>query len=72
MSWFPDLGSVTMIDGGEHVRAGGWLSNKQPFPVGEVPSAFLGRLQDSLESGPQRRCPRLGCLFGSAQLRTLQ
>jgi hypothetical protein len=45
MSWFPDLGTVTMIDSGEHVRAVGWLSAKQPFPVGEVPTEFLGRLQ---------------------------
>jgi hypothetical protein len=35
-----------MIDGGEHVRAVGWLSNNQPFPVGEVPPAFLRRLQE--------------------------
>jgi len=46
MSWFPDLGTVTMIDAGEHVRAVGWLSDAQPFPVGDVPGEFLTRLQE--------------------------
>jgi hypothetical protein len=45
MSWFPDLGTVTMIVSGEHVRAIGWLSHEHPFPVGNVPIEFLGRLQ---------------------------
>jgi hypothetical protein len=35
-----------MIDSGEHVRAVGWLSATQPFPVGDVPTEFLGRLQE--------------------------
>ena len=46
MSWYSDLGTVTMIDGGGHVRAVGWLSDTQPFPVGDVPGEFLTRLQE--------------------------
>jgi hypothetical protein len=45
MSWFPDLGTFTMIERGNHVRAIGWLSAEHPFPVGDVPAEFLGRLQ---------------------------
>jgi hypothetical protein len=44
MSWFPDLGTSTQVDGGEHVRAVGWLSAQQPFPVGAVPTGLLDRL----------------------------
>jgi hypothetical protein len=44
MSWFPDLGTITQVDRGEHVRAVGWLSAQQPFPVGAVPAELLGRL----------------------------
>jgi hypothetical protein len=46
MSWYPDLGTVTMIDGGEHVRAIGWLSEEHPFPVGDMPPEFLDRLRE--------------------------
>jgi hypothetical protein len=45
MTWYADLGTATMVDAGEHVRAVGWLSNQQPFPLGDVPPQFLGRLQ---------------------------
>ena len=45
MSWFPDLGTVSMMESGEHVRAIGWLSTAQPVPVGDVPTEFLDRLQ---------------------------
>ena len=44
MSWFPDLGTTTQVDSGEHVRAVGWLSAQQPFPVGAVPAGILDRL----------------------------
>jgi len=44
MSWYPDLGTRTQVDSGEHVRAVGWLSAQQPFPVGAVPEASLDRL----------------------------
>ncbi len=50
MSWYPDLGTVTLIDEGEHVRAVGWLaapswfSSKKSFPKGETSIEFLLRL----------------------------
>ena len=57
MSWFPDLGTITQVDRGEHVRAVGWLSAQQAFPVGAVPAEFLDRLwefagksQDSIDA----------------------
>lgn len=46
MSWFPDMGTVTMIDAGDHVRAVGWLSAKHPYTPGEVPAEFLTRLRE--------------------------
>jgi hypothetical protein len=45
MSWFPDLGTVTLIHSGDHVRAVGWLSFQQSFQQGDVPAEFLGRLR---------------------------
>ena len=50
MSWYPDLGTVTLIDEGPHVRAVGWLaakgwfSPKKSFPTGETSIEFLLRL----------------------------
>jgi hypothetical protein len=44
MAWYPDLGTVTQIDRGAHVRAVGWLSAAQPFPLGDVSTECLGRL----------------------------
>jgi hypothetical protein len=44
MTYFPDLGTTTPIDAGEHVRAIGWLSSSQPFSQGEVPQSFAERL----------------------------
>jgi hypothetical protein len=44
MAFFPDLGTVTMVDEGSHVRAVGWLSPGEPFPQGEVPPEFVARL----------------------------
>jgi hypothetical protein len=46
MNWFPDMGTVTMIDAGEHVRAVGWLSAEHPFTQGDVPAEFLARLKE--------------------------
>lgn len=43
--YFPDLGTETQIDSGEHVRAVGWLSSSQPFSRGEVPAEFVSRLR---------------------------
>jgi hypothetical protein len=44
MAWYPDLGMVTQADCGDHVRAVGWLSAAQPFPLGDVPTECLDRL----------------------------
>ncbi len=46
MSWFPDMGTQTMIDGGDHIRAVGWLSAQQPFSQGEVPAEFRIRIRE--------------------------
>src|SRR5262245_26309318 len=46
MSWFPDMGTVTMIDAGDHIRAVGWLSANRPFTKGEVPIEFRDRLRE--------------------------
>ena len=45
MSWYPDLGTETMIDSGPHVRAIGWLSSKYPYPTGDVPTDVLERIK---------------------------
>jgi hypothetical protein len=45
MSWFPDMGTVTMIDAGDHVRAVGWLSANHRVTKGSVPIEFLARLR---------------------------
>lgn len=46
MSWFPDMGTVTMIDAGDHVRAVGWLSADHPYPRGEVPAGVAARVRE--------------------------
>ncbi len=46
MSWFPDMGTFTMIDAGDHVRAVGWLSRKHRFTKGNVPAEFRARLRE--------------------------
>lgn len=43
--FFPDLGKRTQIDDGDHVRAIGWLSGKEPFTTGEVERGFAERLR---------------------------
>ncbi|MBA3312864.1 MAG: hypothetical protein H0T47_06170 [Planctomycetaceae bacterium] len=35
-----------MVVQGDHVRAIGWLSDKHPFPAGDVPVEFLVRLKE--------------------------
>lgn len=45
MSWYPDLGRVTMIDAGDHVRAVGWLSDEHPFPESDVPEDVVERIR---------------------------
>jgi hypothetical protein len=48
--YFPDLGTETQVDGGEHVRAVGWLSSSQPFSQGDVPAGFVSRLRALCEN----------------------
>src|SRR5262245_56368124 len=43
MSWFPDMGTVTMIDAGDHGRAIGWLSSRHPFAQADVPAQAPAR-----------------------------
>src|SRR6187397_964220 len=49
MTWFPDMGTVTMIDAGDHVRAIGWLSAEHPYTKGEVPAEFRARVRQFAE-----------------------
>lgn len=65
MSWFPDLGTMTQVDGGAHVRAVGWLSVQQPFPLGAVPAEFLDRLWEfARRSGDSIRALGWGMAMG--------
>ena len=50
MSWFPDMGTDTDVDFGDHIRAVGWLSVEQPYTKGEVPPGFVARLQEFAEA----------------------
>lgn len=57
MTWYPDLGTETIVTEGPHVRAVGWLSSEHEFPTGETPPAvlehvreFCQRWQDCLEA----------------------
>jgi hypothetical protein len=45
MTFFPDLGTITMAAAGPHVRAVGWLDSDHEFPQGDPPSGFVERLQ---------------------------
>lgn len=46
MTWYPDMGTETMVDVGNHVRSVGWLSAEHSFPLGDVPTDFLSRLRE--------------------------
>jgi hypothetical protein len=45
MSFFIDLGTVTMIASGERIRAIGWLDDRHDYTRGSVPPDFLTRLK---------------------------
>src|SRR5262245_50585720 len=45
MTWYPDLGTTTMVDQGAHVRAVGWLAADRPFAVGVMSEAGRSRLR---------------------------
>jgi hypothetical protein len=46
MSFFPDMGPVSLVAAGEHVRAIAWLHPDHPYITGAVPTAFLTRLKE--------------------------
>ena len=45
MSFFPDLGTDSMVAAGDHVRAVGWLHLGHPYTRGRVSAEFLARLK---------------------------
>jgi hypothetical protein len=49
MTFFPDMGTITMVAAGSHVRAIGWLDRDHPFCQGNLPPGFLERLQKFVE-----------------------
>jgi hypothetical protein len=53
MSHFPDMGTVTMVAAGPHVRAVGWLDPDHPFPQGDAPRGSLNKLQQFVEHADQ-------------------
>jgi hypothetical protein len=44
MTYYPDMGTVTMVAAGPQVRAIGWLSRHFEFPTGSVSKPFVKRL----------------------------
>jgi hypothetical protein len=46
MTYFPDMGTATMIDVGNHIRAVGWLHADRPFSQGPPPPDFVTRLRE--------------------------
>ena len=46
MSFFPDLGTTTLLVSGDHVRAIGWLHPDHPYTEGQVSAEFLERLKE--------------------------
>lgn len=46
MSFFQDMGTVSMAAAGDHVRAVGWLHPDHPYTKGEVSPDFLARLKE--------------------------
>jgi hypothetical protein len=45
MSFFPDMGSETLIVAGDHIRAVGWLHPDHPFTRGATPPEFISKLK---------------------------
>ena len=65
MSFFPDLGQITPVAWGEHVRAVGWLHPDHPFPQGEVPAEFVTRLKKYVaQSGASAEALYFGAFMG--------
>jgi hypothetical protein len=49
MSWFPEMSRQSMVAEGDHVRAVGWLSSRQPYTRATVPTDFLARLREFVQ-----------------------
>jgi hypothetical protein len=43
--YFPDLGTITQIASGPHVRAVGWLDEAHAFSTGSVDTSVVARIQ---------------------------
>src|SRR4051812_4866607 len=66
MSWYPDLGTESVIDRGGHIRAVGWLSAAHPFRSGDVPFDFLKRLKElAVRWGESTQALGWGIFMGS-------
>jgi hypothetical protein len=46
MTWFPDLGTESMMARGPNIRAVGWLSSSKPFPKGTSSAPFVAKLRE--------------------------
>jgi hypothetical protein len=46
MTFFPDLGTETMVASGPHIRAVGWLGAVHDFPTGRLPQKCFTRLEE--------------------------
>jgi len=46
MTFFPDMGTESMMDSGEPIRAIGWLHRDHPYPQRTVSQDFLDRLRE--------------------------
>ncbi|MBI2920359.1 MAG: hypothetical protein HYY18_04670 [Planctomycetes bacterium] len=45
VTWYPELGTRTMVAAGEHVRAVGWLAAGQPYTRGAASPEFVAALR---------------------------
>jgi hypothetical protein len=65
MSFFPDMGTDSMVTAGEHVRAVGWLHPDHEYTKGDVPVEFLLRLKTFIaSSGASSEALYFGAFFG--------
>jgi hypothetical protein len=53
MSYFLDMGTVTLVAAGPHVRAVGWLDSERDFPKGASPAGFTRKLQEFVDDWSQ-------------------
>ena len=50
MTYYPDLGTNSMIDSGPHVRAVGWLDDAHKFTKAEIPQKLQRKLRQYSEN----------------------